>query len=73
MYDNQALAVRSQLMLLIGTGLSAVFAFFVWFFYPRSHVGDKQLSADDETDGDTNDNASDEDGTRTSSNNDKVS
>ena len=76
MYDNQALAVRSQLMLLIGTGLSAVFAFFVWLFYPRHQVIDKQLSDDNEAGDDANDNASDhEDDTseRTGSRNDKVS
>ena len=45
-YDNEALAVRSAILLIVGMGISAVFAFFVWFVYPKGKVNDKQEKED---------------------------
>lgn len=47
-YDNEALAVRSLLMLFFGMSISSVFAFFVWLFYPKkSQENDKDKSIPD--------------------------
>ena len=41
-YDNEALALRSAIMLFVGMAVSAVFAFFVWFVYSKNKTNDKQ-------------------------------
>ena len=39
-YDNEALAIRSMILLMAGLGVSSVFAILVWLTYPKSKTKD---------------------------------
>ena len=57
-YDNEALALRSAIMLFVGMAVSAVFAFFVWFVYPKKKANYKQDNEETaETENSTNTNS----------------
>ena len=39
-YDNEALAIRSMILLMAGMSVSSVFAILVWLTYPKSKTKD---------------------------------
>ena len=53
-YDNEALAIRSAIMLFAGMAVSAVFAFFVWYVYPKGKANDKKEKDDKVEKGENN-------------------
>ena len=67
-YDNEALAVRSAILLIVGMGISAVFAFFVWFVYPKGKVNDKQEKDNKAEKGENDETAETDENTTTSGN-----
>ena len=47
-YDNEALAIRSMILLMAGMSVSSVFAILVWLTYPKSKTKDPVIKEDEE-------------------------
>ena len=72
-YDNEALAIRSAIMLFAGMAVSAVFAFFVWYVYPKGKANDKKEKDDKVEKGENNETMETDKNTTNSVNNSEVS